>query len=199
MKRSTRLGVIAIAAIAAGVGGFFFARWQSAPPSRQALLQQAARLESRQRAPDFALPDLDGKLHAFNQWRGQLRLVNFWATWCGPCRKEIPELVALQARFGERGLQVIGISTDEPNASVVKDFAKKYKINYPLLLDNGHAANIALHLGFQLIGLPASVLIGPDNRILGYHLGPIEADRMQNKIEKLLNGGKKSINVGDQP
>jgi peroxiredoxin len=150
------------------------------------------------RAPNFALPDLDGQLHALSQWRGKVRLLNFWATWCGPCRKEIPALVALQKRFGDRGLEIIGIATDEPDTKTVKRFAKQYRINYPLLMDNNHAGDIARHLGFNLIGLPASVLIDDQGNIASRHLGPIEPRKVRKAVEKLLNGAKKATNDGDR-
>ncbi|HET6725119.1 MAG TPA: TlpA disulfide reductase family protein [Gammaproteobacteria bacterium] len=190
MKLGTRLTIIAAVLVAGAAGGFLYARSQARqPPGPEALLRKAVHLEPVKRAPNFALPDLDGHLHALSQWRGKVRLLNFWATWCGPCRKEVPALVALQQRYRGR-LAVIGIATDEPNTTVVKAFADKFKINYPLLMDNGHATDIARHLGFNLIGLPATVLMDGDANIIGYHLGPIDADSIEKKIKKLLNGRK---------
>ncbi|HET7588333.1 MAG TPA: TlpA disulfide reductase family protein [Gammaproteobacteria bacterium] len=198
MKSSTRFAVIPVIAIAAAVAGFVFARSANEPPDRQALLQNAVNLEPADRAPNFALPDLDGELHALSQWRGDVRLLNFWATWCGPCRDEVPALVALQQQFGGQGLQIIGIATDEPNAEVVKQFAQQYEINYPLLMDNGHAADIARHLGFNLIGLPATILIDGDARIISYHLGPIDPEKTRRQVVKLLNGRKNATNAADR-
>lgn len=196
MKPAAKLAVIVVLAAVAAAILYFYTR--PAPrPDRQALMQQAAQLEPRSRAPDFALPDLDGKLHALSQWHGRLRLINFWATWCGPCRQEVPALVALQKQYGKQGFEVIGIATDEPGTGPVKAFAKKYEINYPLLMDNGNAADIAAHLGFQLIGLPASVLIGPDRRIIDYHLGPVDPAKLTREIENRLTGPKNTTNVAD--
>lgn len=199
MKPSTKFAAIPVLAIAAAVAGFLFARpAHEQPPDRQAMLQKAVNLKPADRAPNFALPDLDGELHALSQWHGDVRLLNFWATWCGPCRDEVPALVALQEQYGDQGFQIIGIATDEPGTQVVKDFAAKYKINYPLLMDNGHAGNIARHLGFNLIGLPATILIDGDANIISYHLGPINPDKTREQIEKLLNGRKKAINAADR-
>ncbi|HET7307825.1 MAG TPA: TlpA disulfide reductase family protein [Gammaproteobacteria bacterium] len=200
MPVSKKFIAIPIFAVAAGAAGFLYARSQAPqPPNRQALLKQAVDLHPVKRAPNFALPDLDGKLHALSQWRGKLRLLNFWATWCGPCREEVPALVALQKQYGKRGLQIIGIATDEPGPKAVKQFAGKYKVNYPLLMDNGHAANIARHLGFNLIGLPASILIDGNGNIITYHLGPIDPATTRKQIQKLLNGRKNATNAADQP
>ncbi|HET7675381.1 MAG TPA: TlpA disulfide reductase family protein [Gammaproteobacteria bacterium] len=196
MKPAIKLAAIAVLAAAAAAALYFYTR-PAPQPDRQALLQQSAHVKRQARAPDFALPDLDGNLHALSQWRGRLRLINFWATWCGPCREEVPALVALQKRFGKRGFEVVGIATDEPSTKPVKAFARKYGINYPLLMDDGNAADIAAHLGFQLIGLPASVLVGPGGRIIDYHLGPIDPAKLRQQIENQLNGRKKQTNVAD--
>ncbi|HET8551283.1 MAG TPA: TlpA disulfide reductase family protein [Gammaproteobacteria bacterium] len=199
MRFSKKFIALPIFAVAAGAAGFLYARSQTPQrPDRQTLLKKAVDLHPAKRAPNFALPDLDGKLHALSQWRGKLRLLNFWATWCGPCREEVPALVALQKHFGPEGFQVIGIATDEPGAKVVKKFAGKFKINYPLLMDNGHAGNIAQHLGFNLIGLPASILIDGNGDIVSYHLGPIDPAATQKQIQKLLNGRKNAINAADR-
>lgn len=191
MSGSFKLLIVAVALAAAGGGAYLFVRSQArATPDTQALLQKAASAKPVERAPNFALPGVDGHRHPLSQWRGQVRLLNFWATWCGPCRKEVPALVKLQNSLGGRGFQIIGIATDEPNQKVVKQFADAFNIKYPLLMDDGHAANIARHLGFSLIGLPASVLIDGQANIISIHLGPIDARRMRGRVRKLLNGRK---------
>ena len=89
------------------------------PPPLQALLA----------AP---LPDVKGEPQALERWRGRVLIINFWATWCAPCRKEIPEFVRMQERYGARGLQFVGIAFDQPEK--VREFAREFGINYPLLM-----------------------------------------------------------------
>jgi len=100
----------------------------------------------RPMAPDFTLPDLDGHQIALRHYRGQVTLVNFWATWCAPCRIEIPDLMRLQAKYGARGLVVLGIAMDEGGKSVVAPWigterfvlgAARQAVNYPILIGRG--------------------------------------------------------------
>src|SRR5262245_20785500 len=83
--------------------------------------------------PAFTMTDIDGKTISSDTWRGKVTIVNFWATWCPPCRAEIPDLVALQDKYRDQ-LQVIGVSQDEAGADVVRQFAAEHKINYPIVM-----------------------------------------------------------------
>src|SRR5512135_2308447 len=86
-----------------------------------------------QLAPDFSLTDLAGKKLALSAYRGTVVLLNFWATWCGPCREEIPSLVSLQEKYRNKGLQIIGISLDD-DAAPIPAFYRQYKMNYPVAI-----------------------------------------------------------------
>lgn len=190
MKRQHQIVAIAVVIIVAAIIGNIAARTPS--PNREQLLKKMVGLQSVQRAPDFALPDTQGTLHALSQWGGKVRLLNFWATWCGPCRKEVPRLIALQKRFASRGFQVIGIATDEPRTQAVDTFAEQYGINYVILMSNNHASSIAHHLGFTLVGLPASVLIDRQANIINVHIGPIDSQATAKRITKLLQKPQKN-------
>jgi peroxiredoxin len=110
-----------------------------------------ARLEAadkRRQSADFSLTDLKGKRWTLKDLHGQVVLVNFWATWCPPCRKEMPDLESLQARFGPRGLVILAISDEEQ--SKVEPFIAEHKITYPILLDPGRKVNEL----FQVEGIP---------------------------------------------
>jgi len=86
-------------------------------------------------APDFELVDLEGNSIRLSDYRGKLVIIDFWATWCGPCRKGIPDFVSLQAEYGSEDLVILGISVDEGESQIVNEFARQYKINYPVLHD----------------------------------------------------------------
>ena len=88
-----------------------------------------------------SLPDMEGKSQALAQWRGKVLVVNFWATWCSPCLKEIPEFVRMQDKFGNQGLQFVGIAIDNPVK--VREFAAKYRMNYPVLVGEMDAIELA--------------------------------------------------------
>jgi thiol-disulfide isomerase/thioredoxin len=115
------------------------------------------------------LVSLDGSPRRLNDWPARLRVVNFWATWCAPCMREIPAFIELQARYGVHGVQFIGIAVDEREA--VAQFAGDAGINYPILLGEAAALAVGEALGNSIGALPYTVLLAPDNRILQKHYG----------------------------
>lgn len=138
-------------------------------------------------APDVTVETMDGETIALANRPGEVLLVNFWATWCAPCRKEIPDLVDLQNEFGPQGLTVIGVSLDQQGAEVVKPFLDEYAINYPIVLDAEGAVEKAFG---GVYGLPMTYVIGPEGRIQHRVLGLFPTEEMQPKITALLaNGG----------
>jgi len=132
-------------------------------------------------APDFAIPDLDGKPLALTNYRGKVVLLDFWATWCTPCREEIPHFVELQEKYREQGLQVIGISMDD-DAKPVREFYQKFRMNYPVALGT---TQVAEAYG-GVLGLPILFLIGRDGRIAAKYLGAVEMPVVDQKINSLL-------------
>jgi peroxiredoxin len=133
---------------------------------------------------DFSLPDLAGKPRSLAEWRGKLMLLNFWATWCPPCRGEIPGFVRLQRRYGSEGLQIIGISVDNPEA--VARFWQEMKINYPLLLADDSVYDLMAAYGNREAGLPYSVIIRPDGQIAETRLGAYREKDLESLLVPLL-------------
>jgi thiol-disulfide isomerase/thioredoxin len=121
-------------------------------------------------APAFTLRDLDGREVSPASLRGKVVIVNFWATWCGPCRAEIPDLVALQTKYRDT-LQVIGISEDEAGVEVVKRFAAEHKINYPVAMITPEVEKLFPGIS----ALPTSFIIDRDSRIVQKHVGMLTA------------------------
>ena len=140
-------------------------------------------------APDFSLPDLSGKPIALSSLRGKVVLLDFWATWCVPCRQEIPRFVELQNQYGDHGLQIVCVSMDD-SADPVLDFYKQYKMNYPVVM--GDAKTGEAYGG--VLGLPIAFVIGRDGRIAFKLVGPITADNFQSvlgaEIERALAAPK---------
>lgn len=87
-------------------------------------------------APDFTLPDLEGNSLTLSDFKGKVIILNFWATWCPPCRREIPDFVHLYEKYNEQGLVIIGVNLDRGDSRAVKQFSENYKINYPIVLGN---------------------------------------------------------------
>ena len=136
------------------------------------------------RAPPFELPDLQGQQRSSTQWAGRVRVINFWATWCAPCRREIPLLVSLQERYGGRGLQIIGIAIDSAQASTA--FAEEFGINYPILIGAGQGAMLARAFGNRSGGIPYTALVDADGRIRYTHTGELRAEDIEPRLRALL-------------
>lgn len=142
-----------------------------APAGRQVLAR------GDQVPADYALPDLDGQPQTLAQWRGKRVLVNFWATWCGPCREEMPALAEAQRRYGAGKVQVVGIAIDDPVA--VRAYLKKTPVNYPILIGLDAEHDPTMLFGDTRGALPYSVLIGPDGRIEGTRLGKLDERQLR--------------------
>ncbi len=136
-------------------------------------------------APDFTLTQLDGKPLQLSSLRGKVVLLDFWATWCDPCREEIPHFVELQQKYGTQGLQIIGVSMDDSIAPV-RPFAEKFKINYPVVMGNAQTGE--LYGG--VLGLPIAFMIGRDGRIYGKHIGATDSAVFEREITRLLQNSK---------
>jgi thiol-disulfide isomerase/thioredoxin len=132
-------------------------------------------------APDFVLPDIsDGNLQ-LSAYRGKVVLLDFWATWCEPCREETPHFVELQHKYGDQGLQIIGVSMDD-DAAPVREFYTQFKVNYPVVM--GNAKTGELYGG--ILGLPVAFLIAPDGTISVRHDGALRIDAIDAEIKELL-------------
>ena len=131
-------------------------------------------------APALALKDLDGREIPPAALRGKVVIVNFWATWCGPCRAEVPDLVALQAKYKDT-LQVIGISEDEAGVDVVKRFAAEHRINYPIAMMTPDIGQLFPGIS----ALPTSFIIDRESRIVQKHVGMLNARTTEYEARQL--------------
>ncbi len=131
---------------------------------------------------DFSYKDLDGKNVALSSYKGKVVLLNFWATWCGPCKAEIPAFVELQQQYGDK-LAIVGFSVDD-TAEQARAFADQYKINYPILLGEGREE---LQDAYGPIwGIPASFLISKDGLVCRKHLGIAPKSVFDKEIAALM-------------
>jgi peroxiredoxin len=136
--------------------------------------------------PDVTLQDLNGQSVAFADFKGKVVIVNFWATWCPPCREEIPSFVRLYSDYKDKGLVIVGVALDEKGKAVVAPFAEKNKINYPIVLDPDNAAQSAFGLG-RSFGIPATFIVGRDGGIRQKLVGLRPHSYFENMVKKLLD------------
>jgi cytochrome c biogenesis protein CcmG/thiol:disulfide interchange protein DsbE len=182
-----RFGVVLATVAATVVFGLWANRATRLPAARASHMSQ----ESKANSPDFTLKDLDGHDVTLSQFRGKVVLVNFWATWCGPCHIEIPWLMEFQEKYSARGFTVLGVAMDDEGKSAVAPFVeterfklggKRQPMNYPIVLGNDATAD---KFG-GLVGFPTSVLISKDGRVVRRADGLVSYDEIDKAIQLQL-------------
>ena len=149
--------------------------------------------KDRKPAPAFTLKDANGQQVSLADYKGKVVLLNFWATWCGPCKIEIPWFVEFEQKFKDKGFAVLGVAMDEEGWEVVKPYLAEKKVNYRNLLGNDTVAQ--LYGGVD--SLPTTFVIDRDGRIASAHVGLVSKSDYQNEIQTLLAGGRtSSVNNG---
>ena len=161
--RKLRWPLLILSGLAAMAAGLWL--YQSVLAPARASAAALATLQSR------SFSDLTDTNRTLLDWQGKVRVVNFWATWCEPCREEIPALQRVQAKFAESGLETIGISID--HADKVQQFARNMAITYPLLLSDASVIDLARALGNRAGGLPFTLVIDAQGKLLASKLGGI--------------------------
>lgn len=169
MRNTLLIMAIAILALMAGL----LVRMQTngeAPPQEVAL--------------NFAFPDLDGNLQAVSQWQGKILIINFWASWCGPCKQEIPEFIDLQRRYADKGVQFIGIAVDDREP--VLEFLRQVASNYPMLIAGDAGSTLSSQLGNILGVLPFTVVVNRHGQIVHRQPGEWSEQAFNEIVEPLL-------------
>jgi thiol-disulfide isomerase/thioredoxin len=178
-----------VAVVAAGMLYFGFHMARRSGADAPAILSKSTP------APDFTLEKLDGGNMKLSDLRGKAVLLNFWATWCGPCKIETPWLVELQKQYGSQGLQVIGVAMDDSGKDDIAKFAKDMGVNYPVLL--GKEA-----VGDEYGGVPAlpeSFFIGRDGKIVDRIIGLKGRADIEDAIKEALKTSPPSTSASAQP
>lgn len=181
MDRRTIL-ILVLACLAAAGGWWLQNRWATAMPSQPPAPAGATTLAVGDKVGAYALPDLHGQATSLANWRGKLVLLNFWATWCAPCRQEMPMLAKLQRDDASEGLQVVGVAMDQPQSAVA--FLKHTPIGYPILIGIDADPVPTTTFGDAAGLLPYSVLIGRDGHILETKLGPLDPSTVEDWLKQ---------------
>jgi thiol-disulfide isomerase/thioredoxin len=162
---------------------FYAARIPVEKAVPEALSAPAAANSNAPIYPSFELVDLEGTQRDFSEWAGKHRLLNFWATWCAPCRREIPLLKAFQDEHGAHGLQVIGIAVDFPEQ--VAAYAEEAEFNYPILVGQEDAMAVAETSGVEFIGMPFTMIVAADGELLSTYVGELHAQHLDSVVKIL--------------
>jgi len=180
--------IIYVGFLMAGLGGIASHLYynQSPSPDREipAPVEDPETLEPGAHRPGFALTDIEGVTRNVDEWDGMVIVLNFWATWCPPCRGEIPEFVHLQEKYAEQGVRFVGIAPEE--AGPVRDFASEFHINYPLLIGQGDVIRISEEYGNTIGALPYTVIVDRQGRIAHMQRGPLPGEKAESIIQSLL-------------
>jgi len=183
MSAAFRNLLLLLAAILALGGGYWLA--QSMRPTGSEPVTKATRTYGGGEMIDFSLPEIDGKMRSLKEWRGKVIVLNFWATWCPPCREEIPVFIALQKKYGADSLQVIGVATSDNKTSVML-YRQSAGINYPILMGNDDTMDLAAKYGDRMNSLPYSVIINRSGSIAVRKLGAFTETELESLVKPLL-------------
>lgn len=134
---------------------------------------------------NLTLPTADGKKQNIRAWRGKILVINFWATWCPPCKEEMPAFSALHVKFADKNVQFVGISIDE--ADKVREFNASAKISYPLLIGNMATMDTTVALGNQLQALPFTVIVDTHGKLHSVKLGRLSESELEKRLLSLLH------------
>ncbi len=181
LRRSAPLWIlVAVVGVLAAYGLMGGKEPKAAGPVRPVSAGPAAAAERGGVAPAFSLPDLKGREVPLSDFRGKVVVLDFWATWCPPCRREIPDFVELQREYGPQGLQIVGIALDEPEK--VEAFARQNGMDYPVLMGSDEVA--VLYGGID--GIPTTFLIDRQGKIVSRFEGFRPKSVFEEEIRKLL-------------
>jgi len=183
MKRSTQISVVVLLVIG-GIASGYYSNHLLKHSAQTANTKNNQLPQQQSRRPDFQLPDLEGAQQSVDNWNGQVIMVNFWATWCPPCRREMPAFIRLYDDYKDRGFVILGIAIDDPQS--VKDFVDPMGVNYPILLGEEAGIDISTAYGNRLGALPFTVFIDREGRIITSRRAELSYEQAEALIKPLL-------------
>lgn len=141
-----------------------------------------ASAQSKQKAPTFTLKTQNGKTFDLSKMKGKVVLVNFWATWCGPCRREIPDFIDVYGKYKSKGLEIVGVSLDAEGWDVVNPFLQKYAITYPIVIGGEELSNAY----GSIQAIPTTFIVDKNGYVVDRHIGMMTKSQLESKLKGLL-------------
>jgi len=182
--------IIVLVALVSLAGGYFLNQWYNQGGTITLKQTQAAPAPSTSgqqtlmRRPDFALEDVHGKIHHMKEWDGKVVMLNFWATWCPPCQREMPAFVQLYENYKDQGFTIIGVAVDEKQPVI--DFIDPLGVDYPILIGNKDGISLSQSLGNRMGVLPYTVFIDRQGRVVSQRPAEISYQQAEALIKPLL-------------
>jgi thiol-disulfide isomerase/thioredoxin len=185
MSNSKQKYIIAGVAVIGLVGGFFLNQYlANNKASTTAQAERKVDISTPEIRPEFALKDINDKLRNIKEWDGKVLMINFWATWCPPCRREIPAFIELHEAYKDKGFEIIGVAIDTKQNVI--DFTDPMGVNYPLLLGEEEGVKLTQDYGNRLGVLPYTVFVDRNGRIVNTHRNEITYKMVEEIITPLL-------------
>jgi len=182
-KISSVLMMIALAA-AGLAAGYIFNNWQHEQKLSASKITDKSQTPVSNLRPLFKLNDLEGKVRDVKEWDGNVLMINFWATWCPPCRKEMPAFIELQEKYKDKGFTIIGIALDEKQAVI--DFTEPMGMNYPILMGDQQGMPLTTAYGNRLGVLPFTVIVDRHGNIIHRTRSEVTLQQAEAMIKPLL-------------
>ncbi|MCK6386184.1 TlpA family protein disulfide reductase [Zoogloea sp.] len=183
MKNKLTIAVAVVAAVAAAAAGVYTARQQHTAPSAAPATPSQAQHAALNTLLGLELADADGARQPLAQWKGKILVLNFWATWCPPCRHEIPAFSAMSSKYRDKGVQFVGISID--TASNVRSFQREHQVSYPLLIAEPSVVQLTESLGNAAQGLPFTVIVDKTGVISRVKVGMLSETDLDTTLGRL--------------
>lgn len=177
------IGIIFAASAAAGFSFFEATKKESVPLQENTATASQGNSDTLAMRPIFALNDIDGNERSITEWDGKALVINFWATWCAPCRREIPLLIEMQNELIDKNVQFIGIAIDDPVA--VSRYAEQTAFNYPILVGEQDGIDAAEAFGADVVALPMTVFTDQAGRVVEIHAGEIKRQEIEAILKTL--------------
>jgi len=184
MSKTTSTLLMVGLAVAGLASGYVFNNWQHQQKLAETKVAASSETVVSNVRPLFKLKDLEDKVRDVKEWDGQVLMINFWATWCPPCRREMPAFIELQEKYQDKGFTIIGIALDEKQAVI--DFTDPMGMNYPILLAEQEGIVLAKAYGNNLGVLPFTVIVDRKGNIIHRQRSELSFEQVEGMIKPLL-------------